>query len=265
MDKSSQQKVFIVEPNYFSNWVDQFMPPLANKLLPLILPFKIFTPNVLTLLSFLLHLIGSASLFIQYPNHVIVSAVLLPLSYILDCMDGQVARIKNMQSELGNYLDKTLDVLKIYVINLALGVAVYLQTQNVIWIILGFTSCFFFMFRYYLKHETIFSQFNKDPEYLKKSKAVRLELYEQLDKKHHELRKSFFGTLKSLLIKNKILFFLDEGEFIFFTSIFALFNRLDLILIIFALINTIVGLFRLVERGHQTVTNSKNLLLPMRK
>lgn len=258
-------QIFIVEPNYFSNWVDQFMPPIANKLLPLVLPYKFITPNLLTLLSSLLHLIGSFSLFLIYPNHLIYSALLLPISYILDCMDGQVARVKGLQSELGNYLDKTLDVLKIFILNLSLGLAVYFQTSDVTWIILGFTSCFMFMFRYYLKHETIFSQINQDPEYLKKCKELRLSLYNELSQKHKSLQKTFFGSVKSFYLKNRIIIFLDEGEFLFFTAIFALLNRLDIILLIFAVVNTLVALFRLYERGQQTVTNSKNLLLPMRK
>lgn len=263
--KKTSQAPFIIEPHYFSNWVDQFMPKIANSLIPLVAPFDFITPNLLTLVSYGFHVIACVLLFTDLPYHLYIAAFLFPASYILDCMDGQLARTKKLSSLIGNYLDKTLDVLKIYQINLALSLAVYFQTGNVLWIIAGFTSCFFFMFRYYIKLETVYSGFADDPEYLKKSKAIRLDLYEKYQKMHTDLRKTAGGWLKSLWLKNRIIFFLDEGEFIFLTAIAALFNRLDIALLLFTVINIIVGLFRLGERGYQTHTQSKRLLLPMRK
>lgn len=263
--KKPNQAPFVIEPHYFSNWVDQFMPKIANSLIPLVVPFDFITPNFLTLVSYAFHVLASALLFIDLPYHLYIAAFLFPTSYILDCMDGQLARTKHLSSLIGNYLDKTLDVLKIYQIHLALSLAVYFQTGNVWWIIAGFTSCFFFMFRYYIKLETVYSGFADDGDYLKKSKSIRLDLYQKYQKMHTDLRKTAVGWLKSLWLKNRIIFFLDEGEFIFLTAIAAIFNRLDIALLLFTVINIIVGLFRLVERGYQTHTQSKRLLLPMRK
>src|SRR3990167_10165722 len=99
----------IVEPTYFSNWADQFFPNIANKLLPLATRIPGLTPNLVTLLSFLLYILGSLSLFVYFPNHLYWAAFLLPFSYVLDCLDGQLARTKGLSSALGDYLDKTLD------------------------------------------------------------------------------------------------------------------------------------------------------------
>lgn len=255
----------IVEPNYFSNWVDLFMPKIANKLIPLVAQFDLITPNILTLTSSLVHLIGSCLLFLNLPFHLYLAALFLPLSYILDCMDGQLARTKHLSSELGNYLDKTLDVLKIYIIHICLSIAVYQESGNVLWIFAGFTSCFFFLFRYYIKLETVNAEVSKDKLYLEKSRDLRWELYAKYEDKHRGLRQTFFGFLKSLWLKNRIIFFIDEGEFILFASIGAIFNRLDIVLLVFTVSNVWIGFFRLYERGYQTLTGSNSLLLPMRK
>lgn len=257
-------KPLIVEPPYFSNWVDQIMPKIANLLLPLVARINFITPNHLTLASFLLYLFGSVILFTDYELRYWV-ILLLPLSYIFDCMDGQLARLKSMGSELGNYLDKTLDVLKIYIITLSLSLAVYFQTFNILHLILGFTACFFFNYRYYIKHETLLSQFSKDSNYLEKSKQVRLNLYKSLNQKHKENSRTMIGKLKVFLFWQRSIFFVDEGEFIFFTILGILFNRLDLVLWVFAISQTFFGFWRLFERGYQITHKSDRLLLPMRR
>jgi len=167
----------VIEPPYFSNWADLFFPPIANRILPFVSGIKWITPNIVTLFSFFLYVLGCLFIFIDIPNHLIYTAILLPVAYIGDCLDGQLARTKKLSSDIGNYLDKVVDVLKIYIITISLAYSAYLITNDVIYIFLGFTACFFFNFRYYLKLETIFSQFNQDSHYLVKANKRRQELY----------------------------------------------------------------------------------------
>lgn len=259
------EKPHIIEPPYFSNWADQFMPKIANTLVPFAAQIPWLTPNHLTLLSFVLHVLGSILIFVSIPYHLIFTAILLPLGYILDCMDGQLARTKNMPSPLGDYLDKTLDVLKVFILTASLSYATYMKTDDILYIFLGFTACFGFCFRYYIKLETIFSTINRDKDYLQKSREQRFELYEKLGREYKELSKTFLGKLKALWYKNRILFFIDEAEFILITSITVLLNRIEIALWIFAILHFGIAIFRLFERGYQVNTFSKNLYLPMRK
>ena len=71
--------------------------------------------------------------------------------------------------------------------------------------------------------------------------------------------------LKSIWLKNRMIFFIDEAEFVVLTSLFALIDRLDLALWILAVSQVLIAFWRSFERGYQLHTNSKNLLKPMRK
>lgn len=255
----------VIEPPYFSNWADLFFPPIANRILPFISRFEWITPNVVTLFSFFLYVLGCLFIFIPIPNHLIYTAILLPLAYTGDCLDGQLARTKKLSSDIGNYLDKVLDVLKIYIITICLAYEAYVTSNDVTYIFLGFTACFFFNFRYYIKHETIFSQFNQDPQYLVKSSARRRELYQSKKAQYEQLSNSFSGKVKLFWLKHRSIFWVDEAEFVVFTSIGALLNRIDLVLYLLAMSQLLIALWRLFERGYQTHKAKDQLLDPMRK
>jgi phosphatidylglycerophosphate synthase len=263
--KKTPSTPFVIEPPYFSNWADQVYPKLANKLLPVATKVPGLTPNIVTISSFVLYVLGCLALFINFPYHLIFTAIALPVAYVLDCLDGQLARTTKHSSVIGDYLDKTLDVLKIYVITISLAIAMYMQTQQVLYIFLGFTACFFFNFRYYIKLETMFSAVNRDKDYLTKSREKRYELYETFGKKYKTWSKTFGGKVKTFLHKNRAIFAVDEAEFVTFTAIAALFNQLGLVLWIFAISQTVFAFWRLYERGAQIQNFSDRLFWPMRK
>jgi phosphatidylglycerophosphate synthase len=261
----TNKQVPILEPPFFSNWVDLVMPKIANKLLIPVAKIEVITPNSVTLISFALYLIASVSLFLQYPNHLLVAAILFPLSYIGDCLDGQLSRFTNRMSELGNYLDKTLDVLKIFILTISLSWAVYIQTNSPAVLLLGFIACFGFNFRYYIKLETVYSQFSNDNDYLSKSKVLRWELYQKLTEQYLLLAKTLKGRLKLIWLYNRSMFWLDEGEMVVFTALAALFNQLEYWLWILAIGQILIAGWRFFERSRQVSNRSKSLLLPMRK
>lgn len=265
MRDTKPTKQNVIEPPYFSNWADLFFPPIANRILPLVSRAKWITPNIVTLFSFFLYVLGCLFIFIDISNHLIYAAILLPVAYIGDCLDGQLARTKNLSSEIGNYIDKVVDVLKIYIITISLAYSAYLITDNVINIFLGFTACFFFNFRYYLKLETIFSQLNQDSQYLDKSRERRQELYRSKEAEYEQLSGSFSGRIKLFWLKHRSIFWVDEAEFVVFTSIGALFNQIELVLWVLAISQFLIAFWRLFERGYQTHKAKDQLLDPMRK
>lgn len=255
----------VIEPPYFSNWADLVMPKLANKILPYAASIKWLTPNHVSVFAFFLYALGCVFLIWEVPYHFIYTAILLPIAYILDCLDGQLARATKQMSALGDYLDKTLDVLKIYIITGLLSFAVYRETQDILAIYLGFTACFFFNYRYYIKLETMFSATNKDQDYLAKSSAKRKELYKQFGEQYNMWSKTLFGKIKVFLHKNRAFVFVDEAEFVVFTSVAALLGRPEIALWAFAISQPIIAFWRLYERGKQITTFSDRLYWPMRK
>ncbi len=255
----------IVKNVYFSNWTDQIGYPLAYLLLPAALKFSFITPNVVTIFSFFLYSAGCFLLFISFPYHFLVASLFIFLGYVGDDLDGQLARVTKKSSSIGDYLDKVLDVLKIFIVTFSLGLATFLKTENLFYIFLAFVACFFFMFRYYIKLETMFGAINKDSDYLDKSNKKRDEIIAEMQKTFENYSKSFIGKLKILWIKNRTFFFVDEAEFVVLTCIGALLNNLELALVVLATSQVIIGFYRFYERGFQ-ISKARHLLLrPMRK
>ncbi len=265
MSTTDKAQPNIIEPPYFSNWADLFLPKIANAILPLALKVSWLTPNFITLFSFSLYVLGCVMIFIDVPGHAYYTAILLPLAYVGDCLDGQVARARSLSSPVGNYFDKVVDVLKIYVLTMSLAYGVYLNTQNVLYVFLGFSACFFFNFRYYIKLETVFSQSSEDPGYLDACRARKQELYREKDGTYKRLATSFTGRVKLFWLKHRSIFWVDEAEFVIFTSVAALLNAFEVALWIFAISQTIIAFWRLFERAYLTHTLSKKLLDPLRK
>jgi len=202
----------IIEPPFFSNWADLFMPKIANALLPHAIKVCWLTPNVITLASFAVYILGCVMIFINIPGHLFLAAVLLPVAYVGDCLDGQVARARLLSSPIGNYLDKTLDVLKIYIICMSLAYAAYLRTQDIVYVFLGFSACFFFNFRYYIKLETIFSECNRENGYLAACRIRRRDLYREKEDEYKRLASSLGGRIRLFWIRHRAIFWVDEAE-----------------------------------------------------
>ncbi len=74
---------------------------------PLLLKiYRGITPNQVSMLSFVVGLVSSLYFFL---GHSIIGALLIQLSSILDGCDGEIARLKHMQSSLGDFVDAILD------------------------------------------------------------------------------------------------------------------------------------------------------------
>ena len=88
-----------------------------------------FTPNSITLLSFILGVIACL-LFLQGTYILgIIGSLFLIDCFILDYVDGFVARKKNLKTKLGHYLDLLNDWLVSCLFFVCLGIAVS-KTQN---------------------------------------------------------------------------------------------------------------------------------------
>jgi phosphatidylglycerophosphate synthase len=75
------------------------------------------TPNQLTFLG-LACFFGTAAILVFVPgwSGMLWGALALEISYILDCSDGQLARLKNMTSKAGAFLDFLIDEIKALVL-----------------------------------------------------------------------------------------------------------------------------------------------------
>lgn len=260
-----ERKILVTNPPYFSNWVDQWIPRVANKLIPYAARITWLTPNMVSVSSFVMYSLASVLLFLSVPYNLLISLILFPISYIADCMDGQLARTTRRFSPIGDYLDKTLDVLKIFILTASLSWAVFQNTGDVKYIFLGFAASFFFCYRYYIKHEIMFTSFSKDHSYLEKSYDRLLSLYDSVGEYRANLAKTLGGKLHVFWLAHRTIFYVDEGEFIFFTCLGIIFNRLDLTLWILGISQTVWGIYRFFQRGAQLKNNPEVFLNPVKR
>jgi len=131
-------------------WSRIFASPIAHHLLIIFGDWEFLTPNKLTIISFLLVLLTAVIIILPLPNAFIFAAILLQIAYVLDCMDGQLARYRGIATPLGGFLDKSLDFIKFPFILLALTL-ISLNNNAILVIILGFGSVFFISLGSYLK------------------------------------------------------------------------------------------------------------------
>lgn len=98
------------------------------------------TPNQLTFFSFLLGMGAAASFFAGKPLFFILGGVLIQLSSIVDCADGMLARSKDMCSDYGSYLDIFLDRICDLFLIAAVGAGLYAASNDISLLILGLVT-----------------------------------------------------------------------------------------------------------------------------
>ncbi|MBN2576994.1 MAG: CDP-alcohol phosphatidyltransferase family protein [Deltaproteobacteria bacterium] len=115
---------------------DRFVArPLASVLL-LPLGKTRITPNQVTFLSLVVFVAAMALLALQ-PGHLwlIVAVVVLELSYVLDCVDGQLARLRHRSSPVGAHLDFLMDELKAFLLVAACGIRLWRRDGHELWLV----------------------------------------------------------------------------------------------------------------------------------
>ncbi|MDA8370876.1 MAG: CDP-alcohol phosphatidyltransferase family protein [Nocardiopsaceae bacterium] len=129
-------------------WTVYLVDPLASRLVQVTANRTSLTPNQLTLAALVLGL-GAAGCFAmaEWP-WLLAGALLFHFSFVLDCMDGKIARLKGNGSIFGSWLDYVFDRLRVLVCAVALMGGQYALTgeQVFAWCTLGIV--FTDMFRY---------------------------------------------------------------------------------------------------------------------
>jgi phosphatidylglycerophosphate synthase len=78
----------------------------------------------------------------------IAGAVLYHLSFVLDCMDGKIARLKGTGTVLGGWLDYVFDRVRVLACTLALTMGQYEATGHEFYLFMGVGIVFLDMLRY---------------------------------------------------------------------------------------------------------------------
>ncbi len=86
-------------------WALMFVLPLVRPLTYVVVNRTSFTPNAITITSILFRIVTALTFLTSTREGYIIGAIAYYFAYLLDCMDGAVARLRKMSSEFGRYLD----------------------------------------------------------------------------------------------------------------------------------------------------------------
>ena len=129
-------------------WTVFLVDPLAGRLVVVTANHTRITPNQITWVAFLLGL-GSAACFLMADwTWLVAGAALYHLSFVLDCVDGKIARLKGTGTVLGGWLDYVFDRIRVLTCAVALMWGQYRLTGQDAYLLLGILVVFLDMLRY---------------------------------------------------------------------------------------------------------------------
>ena len=229
-------------------WSSFVTAPLAIAINYFVVDIKWLTPNLITLASFITAIIASAFILAGGTGNFIIAAVLIHLSHVFDCMDGQMARYRKTSSLSGGFYDKLTDQIQVTLWFGAIGYAAYSQSHSILPVWLAFTGVAFYSLRGYVKYVTIYTQMLRDSKYLEKLSK------EKSDAEKENIAGLGFGVAANLrwfLSEQRKIILFNEGVFVFMLSLALVLDALMPMLWVFAISQLFYGLARGWQRGWQ--------------
>jgi phosphatidylglycerophosphate synthase len=94
------------------------------------------TPNQVTLLTLVVFAAAAAIIaFVPGWTALLLGVAVLQLAYVLDCADGQLARLRGTSSPVGAHLDFLMDELKAFLLVAAVGVRLWRADGRTAWLL----------------------------------------------------------------------------------------------------------------------------------
>ncbi len=142
--------------NRFTEWVAR--PPAA--VVVYLLKNTPITPNQVTFLSAVVAA-GACAMFALLPGYawLVAAALVFEFSFVLDCADGMLARLRKIASPLGHLLDFLMDELKAMLLIACVTVRIWRETGDDRLLIVGLGALFF------LAAGLSLTSFTRRPEY----------------------------------------------------------------------------------------------------
>lgn len=129
-------------------WTVILVDPVATRMLIVMARFGFITPNRVTWAALFVGL-GSAGFFLKGdPLSLAIGAALYHLSFIFDCIDGKLARLKGNGTVFGGWLDYVFDRIRVLFCALALMGGQYLRNGDERYLLAALMVVFLDMLRY---------------------------------------------------------------------------------------------------------------------
>ncbi len=129
-------------------WTVLLVDPVAVHLVRWVAPYRWITPNLLSLFAFVVGLASAACFAMQDRWWLVAGALLFHVSFVIDCMDGKIARLNGTGTMFGVWFDFIFDRLRVVLCTVALMGGQYARTGDVAWIWLAAGVLGLDLFRY---------------------------------------------------------------------------------------------------------------------
>jgi phosphatidylglycerophosphate synthase len=129
-------------------WTVLLVDPLASRLVQFTAGYRWVTPNRLSFAAFGLGRAAAACFLLADRWWLVAGGVLFHLAFVVDCMDGKIARLNGTGSIFGGWLDFMLDQLRVVICIVALTAGQYAATADERYLVLGGGVLVLDMFRY---------------------------------------------------------------------------------------------------------------------
>ena len=183
--------------DFFSSWL--FQRRIAKPIVLLLAPTSI-TPNQISAISVIVGLFGIFFLFKGLPIYDLIGIIILHLAAILDCVDGDLARTREMEFSLtGKFADYIKVIILDPLIPISLAIGLVNQSESIWWIISIVTASFWKMAPQFAREHILVRSLEKHPELVSKEKAIPLFLDPQQSIKNKSSRKNIFQLFVKLV------------------------------------------------------------------
>jgi phosphatidylglycerophosphate synthase len=229
-------------------WSSFVTAPMAILVNYVVVDFRWLTPNLITLLSFVTAIVSVVVIVVGETTGFVIAAVLIQLSHVLDCMDGQMARYRKTTSASGSYFDKATDQIQVALWFGAVGYVAYDLSADVLPILLAFIGVAFYSLRGYTKYVAIHVEMSRDSHYLALiAEQGAAEKQAEESSTGFDLR----AKIKWFIREQRKIIRFDEGVLIFMLSLALVLDALTPMLWVFAASQVSLGLFRSWQRGQE--------------
>lgn len=137
-DEREQLRRLALKPRD-SWWTVLFVDAVTIRLLPAVLRLPRITPMGITLVGLL---IGVATAVAFGMGWLIAGGLLFQLRYLVDCLDGKLARVRGLTSEWGRFADLAVDVATVGTAYAALGLWAWRTEVPASWIALALLAAY---------------------------------------------------------------------------------------------------------------------------
>lgn len=129
-------------------WTVLLVDPIAGRLVRLVAAHRWVSPNVLTGVAFLFGLVAAGMFLLATPLWLTIGALVYFAGFVVDCMDGKIARLHGSGSVLGSWVDFILDRVRVVLCTVTLFVGQYLHTGQALFLYTALGVVFLALFGY---------------------------------------------------------------------------------------------------------------------